>query len=62
VPPFALRCTDFNRKRLIRDLVENLGIAEIGRMGVSLEPAELKRFLEDVRCEDDRRRRRSQKR
>jgi hypothetical protein len=45
LPRFALQCSDANFKRIIRDLVRTLGIAEIEKMGCSLKAGDLKRFL-----------------
>jgi hypothetical protein len=62
LPSFALQCTRLNCQRLVGDLVANLGTEEIARMGVSLGPVDLDRFLAEVRRADGDRRRRSQKR
>lgn len=62
LPSFALQCPRPSYQRLIRDLVANLGIEEVEKMGVSLEPAESRRFLADARQANEDRRRRSRKR
>jgi hypothetical protein len=62
LPGFAMRCADPVYKRIIRDLVANIGIAEVEKMGAFLKPEDLKGFLADARQADDERRRRSGKR
>src|SRR5580658_8758506 len=62
LPQFALRCPDPAYRRLIRELITNMPMAEREKMGGGLKPSDLKRFLADVRQAEDERRRRSRKR
>jgi len=57
LPKFALECPATGYKRLIRDVLANFGLAEIEQMGVSLDAADLKRFLADARQAEEERRR-----
>jgi hypothetical protein len=62
LPRFALQSPDSVYRRFIRELVTNMPMAEIEKMGGSLKPSDLKRFLADVRQADEERQRRSRKR
>ena len=62
LPRFALQCPDSVYKRFIQELIANLPLMEITKMGGGLQPSDLKRFLADVRQAEDERRRRSRKR
>jgi hypothetical protein len=62
-PKFALKwCTEPVYRKIVADLVSNIGIAEIEKMGCSLEPADLDKFMADTRQADNHRKRKSQKR
>ncbi len=62
LPRFALQWPDSIYSRFMRELVASMPMAEIEKMGGSLKPSDLKRFLADVRQADDKRQRRSRKR
>jgi hypothetical protein len=53
LPHFAMHAKPETRRRIVKDLVENLGIEEIertaGTMGGRLTPDQLKTFLRDAR-------------
>src|ERR1700691_591717 len=53
LPQFALRCPDPAYRRFIRELITNMPMAEIEKMGGGLKPSDLKRFL--ARCSASRR-------
>jgi hypothetical protein len=65
IPRFAISCTAFIYKRILNDLIQNLGIEEIersaGTIGGNMNPGELKKFLADVRQADYERQKRSRK-
>jgi hypothetical protein len=60
-PKFALQCPELVYREIIADLVLNIGMAEIEKMGCSLDQATHNRFLADARQADDDRRRKPQK-
>jgi hypothetical protein len=61
LPAFALRCPEIIYRRIVRDLVTNIGIGEVEKMGCSLKLSDLNRFLSCARESEDERKRRSQK-
>ena len=62
LPRFALQRPASVYKRFIQELTANLPLMEIEKMGGSLQPSDMKRFLADVRQAEDERRERSRKR
>lgn len=62
IPRFAIQSESYRYKRIVADLSQNLGLAEIeksaGRIAIALGSDELKRFLADARqAENDRQKR-----
>ena len=62
LPSFAFECTGLIYKTILRDLIANIGMTEIHKMGAVLRPPELKKFLADAQQAEDERQRRSRKR
>jgi hypothetical protein len=62
LPRFALQRPASVYQRFIQELIENLPVMEIEKMGGALQPSDLKRFLADARQAEDERRQRSRKR
>ena len=61
-PKFALQCPDPVYLEILNDLISNIGIKEVEKMGATLAQADLNRFLMDAQSVDDDRKRRSKKR
>jgi hypothetical protein len=61
-PKFALQCPEPVYRNILTDLVSNLGMAEVEKMGLILNASDLRRFLADARQADVDRKRRSCKR
>jgi len=62
LPKFALECPETVYRRIVADLVSNIGMAEVAKMGAVLAEADRKRFLTDAHKADDDRKRKSQRR
>ena len=62
LPRFALQRSASVYKRFIQDLIENLPVMEIEKMGGCLQPSDMETFLADVRQAEEERRQRSRKR
>jgi len=66
VPRYAFRCKAPTYKRIIEDLVANIGLAEIEKssstFGTYMKPDQLKKFMADARLADRESQRRSRKR
>jgi hypothetical protein len=66
LPKFAIRCEPSIYKKIVRELIENLGIEEIersaGTITAYMTSAESKKFLADVRQAEQERQKRSRKR
>jgi hypothetical protein len=60
-PKFALQCPEPVYRKILADLVSNIGMAEVEKMGLALNESDLKRFHTDARQADDDRMRRSRK-
>ena len=60
-PEFALKCPEPVYRKIIADLVSNIGMAEVEKMGCSLDQTDHNKFLADARQADDDRKRKSQK-
>jgi hypothetical protein len=60
-PKFALECPEPVYWKILADLVSNIGMAEVERMGVGLNDSDLTRFHADARQADDDRKRKSRK-
>jgi hypothetical protein len=62
LPKAVLRGPADRCRGIVRDLVANLGLREVEKMGCSLKPSDLQIFLGAAREAEDERRRKSQKR
>jgi hypothetical protein len=65
VPRYAFRCKADTYKKIIEDLVANVGLAEIEKFpafGAYMKPDQLKKFMGDVRQADHERQQCSRKR
>lgn len=55
-PKFALECPEPVYRSILTDLVSNIGVAEVEKMGVRLNESDRKRFLVGAcEVEDERR-------
>jgi hypothetical protein len=61
-PRFALQCPEPTYWKIVSDLLSNLGMAEVEKMGAILKDADRERFLADARRSDHDRTRKSRKR
>jgi hypothetical protein len=61
LPKFALQCPEPVYRKILADLVSNLGMAEIEKMGLALNESDLKTFRADAQQADDNRKRRPRK-
>jgi len=61
-PRFALECPEPVYRSILAELVSNIGVAEVEKMGVGLKESDRERFIVNAREADDERRRRSRKR
>jgi len=61
-PKFALHCPQPVYRKIIADLVSNIGMPEVEKMGCSLDQTDRAKFLADARQAEDDRKRKSQKR
>ena len=62
LPGFAFQCPEPVYRKIIADLVSNIGMAEVEKMGCSLNQADRNKFLTDAQQAEDDRKRASQKR
>lgn len=61
-PKFALHCPEPVYRQVVADLVSNIGLIEVEKMGATLAPADLKRFLTDAHQANDNLKKKSKKR
>jgi len=61
-PKFALQCPETVYRQILADLISNIGVIEVEKMGAALAQSDLNRFLADAHQADDGRKAKSKKR